>query len=228
MAAAASSAPPLLAFLPLLLLLAAFSPATATASRSPNPKAPFPAVTPLHLQALRQQRARAGSSAAKHVAADGASASDDTAAKPFTAHYFPQELDHFTFTPNASMLFYQRYLVNDTFWRRPTGGKGAAGPMFVYTGNEGDVEWFATNTGFMFDIAPKFGALLVFIEHRFYGESKPFGNDSYNSAKTLGYLTSTQALADFAILIRSLKHNLSAEDAPVVVFGGSYGGSKSA
>ena len=164
MAAAASSAPPLLAFLPLLLLLAAFSPATATASRSSNPKAPFPAVTPLHLQALRQQRARAGSSAAKHVAADGASASDGTAAKPFTAHYFPQELDHFTFTPNASMLFYQKYHVNDTFWRRPGGGKGAAGPLFVYTGNEGDVEWFATNTGFMFDIAPKFGALLVFIE----------------------------------------------------------------
>ncbi|PAN23099.1 hypothetical protein PAHAL_4G067200 [Panicum hallii] len=229
MAAAASSAPPLLAFLPLLLLLAAFSPAaTATAARSSNPKAPFPAVIPLHLQSLRQQRARAGSSAAKHVAAaaaDGASASDGTAAKPFTAHYFPQELDHFTFTPNASMLFYQKYLVNDTFWRRPSGGKGAAaGPLFVYTGNEGDIEWFATNTGFMFDIAPKFGALLVFIEHRFYGESKPFGNDSYKSAKTLGYLTSTQALADFAVLIRSLKHNLSAEDAPVVVFGGSYGG----
>jgi lysosomal Pro-X carboxypeptidase len=169
MAAAASSAPPLLAFLPLLLLLAAFSPAaTATAARSSNPKAPFPAVIPLHLQSLRQQRARAGSSAAKHVAAaaaDGASASDGTAAKPFTAHYFPQELDHFTFTPNASMLFYQKYLVNDTFWRRPSGGKGAAaGPLFVYTGNEGDIEWFATNTGFMFDIAPKFGALLVFIE----------------------------------------------------------------
>jgi lysosomal Pro-X carboxypeptidase len=34
----------------------------------------------------------------------------------------------------------------------------------VYTGNEGDIEWFATNTGFMFDIAPSFGALLVFIE----------------------------------------------------------------
>ncbi|CAN6193975.1 unnamed protein product [Urochloa humidicola] len=223
MAAAASSSPPaLLAFLPLLLLLLASSPATATAARSSNLKAPFPAVTPLHLQALRQHRARARVADAKYVAA--AASGGGTTAKPFTAHYFPQELDHFTFTPNASMVFSQKYLVNDTFWRRPTAGGGAAGPLFVYTGNEGDIEWFATNTGFMFDIAPKFGALLVFIEHRFYGESKPFGNDSYKSAETLGYLTSTQALADFAILIRSLKQNLSAEAAPVIVFGGSYGG----
>lgn len=64
------------------------------------------------------------------------------------------------------------------------------------------------------------------IQHRYYGESKPFGNDSYKSAKTLGYLTSQQALADFAGLIRSLKQNLSSEASPVVVFGGSYGGSE--
>lgn len=54
----------------------------------------------------------------------------------------------------------------------------------------------------------------------------PFGKESYESAETLGYLTSTQALADYAVLIRSLKQNLSAEASPVVVFGGSYGGSK--
>ena len=44
--------------------------------------------------------------------------------------------------------------------------------------------------------------------------------------ETLGYLTSEQALADYATLILDLKKNLSAEDCPVVVFGGSYGGSK--
>ena len=54
----------------------------------------------------------------------------------------------------------------------------------------------------------------------------PFGNRSYDSAEKLGYLTSTQALADYAILIGSLKQKLSAVDFPVVVFGGSYGGSK--
>ncbi|MBA0547826.1 hypothetical protein Golob_018967 [Gossypium lobatum] len=136
---------------------------------------------------------------------------------PFKTHYFPQTLDHFTFQPKSSKLFYQKYLINSDYWR-----KGA--PIFVYTGNEGNIEWFAANTGFMLDIAPKFKALLVFIEHRFYGKSMPFGKDSYQSAKTLGYLNSQQALADFAVLITSLKQNLSSEASPVVVFGGSYGG----
>ena len=66
----------------------------------------------------------------------------------------------------------------------------------------------------------------ISLQHRFYGESTPFGKKSHKSAETLGYLNSQQALADYAILIRSLKQNLSSEASPVVVFGGSYGGSK--
>uniref|UniRef100_A0A0D9WSM2 Lysosomal Pro-X carboxypeptidase n=1 Tax=Leersia perrieri TaxID=77586 RepID=A0A0D9WSM2_9ORYZ len=193
----------------LFLLLAA-----ASSAAEANPITPgFP---PLQLHALRHRRSTAKSSGGRYAVS--AAVVTAAAAKPFTAHYFPQELDHFTFKPNSSAVFYQKYLVNDTFWRR------SSGPIFVYTGNEGDIEWFATNTGFMFDIAPKFGALLVFIEHRFYGESKPFGNDSNSSVEKLGYLTSTQALADYAILITSLKQNLSVVASPVVVFGGSYGG----
>ncbi|ANM62204.1 alpha/beta-Hydrolases superfamily protein [Arabidopsis thaliana] len=136
---------------------------------------------------------------------------------PFETRYFPQNLDHFSFTPDSYKVFHQKYLINNRFWRK-------GGPIFVYTGNEGDIDWFASNTGFMLDIAPKFRALLVFIEHRFYGESTPFGKKSHKSAETLGYLNSQQALADYAILIRSLKQNLSSEASPVVVFGGSYGG----
>lgn len=59
------------------------------------------------------------------------------------------------------------------------------------------------------------------MQHRFYGESKP-----HKLANTLGFLNSQQALADYAILIRSLKQNLTSEASPVIVFGGSYGGSK--
>lgn len=76
---------------------------------------------------------------------------------PFKTQYFPQVLDHFTFKPQSSKIFYQKYLINSKYWH-----KGA--PIFVYTGNEGNIEWFANNTGFMLDIAPKFQALLVFIE----------------------------------------------------------------
>ena len=67
-----------------------------------------------------------------------------------------------------------------------------------------------------------------YLQHRFYGKSIPFGGNKEvadSNASTLGYLTSTQALADYAILITDLKKNLSATDSPVVVFGGSYGGS---
>ncbi|XP_011622147.1 lysosomal Pro-X carboxypeptidase isoform X2 [Amborella trichopoda] len=138
----------------------------------------------------------------------------------YKPHFFPQILDHFTFTPQSSKIFYQKYLLNSEYWDGPK----KRAPIFVYTGNEGDIEWFAANTGFLLDIAPKFRALLVFIEHRFYGESMPFGKGAYKSATTLGYLTSQQALADYATLITSLKQNLSAQACPVVVFGGSYGG----
>ncbi|XP_054803698.1 uncharacterized protein LOC129306913 isoform X2 [Prosopis cineraria] len=143
------------------------------------------------------------------------------------AHYdtkfFTQILDHFNYNPQSYETFQQRYLISDVYW----GGAKNKAPIFVYTGNEGDIELFANNTGFMFETAPHFKALLVFIEHRFYGKSMPFGGSievAYSNSSTLGYLSSTQALADYATLIVDLKKNLSASDSPVVVFGGSYGG----
>lgn len=68
----------------------------------------------------------------------------------------------------------------------------------------------------------------MFLQHRYYGESMPFGSGdvAYKNATTLAYLTAEQALADFAVLITDLKRNLSAEGCPVVLFGGSYGGSR--
>ena len=85
---------------------------------------------------------------------------------PYTTHFFPQELDHFTFRPKSYSVFYQKYLINSTYWDQ---GPTHTAPIFVYTGNEGDIDWFAANTGFMMDIAPKFRALLVFIEVHIYG-----------------------------------------------------------
>ncbi|KAF4402854.1 hypothetical protein G4B88_010306 [Cannabis sativa] len=132
-----------------------------------------------------------------------------TTTKLYKTSYFTQTLDHFNFLPQSYQTFQQRYLINDTFW----GGAKTKAPIFVYTGNEGEIEWFAQNTGFMFETAPHFKALLVFLEHRFYGKSIPFGGDkevAYSNTSTLGYLSSTQALADYATLIIDLKNNISA------------------
>nr|CAD2133500.1 unnamed protein product [Meloidogyne enterolobii] len=78
----------------------------------------------------------------------------------------------------------------------------------------------------MWDIAPQFGAAIVFAEHRYYGESLPFGNGTYSNISTMAYLSSEQALGDFAVLIKYLKEKRinNATRKPVVSFGGSYGG----
>ncbi|CAM9186560.1 unnamed protein product, partial [Lampetra planeri] len=57
----------------------------------------------------------------------------------------------------------------------------------------------------MWDVAEELGALLVFAEHRYYGESLPFGDKAYSSPQTLQYLSSAQALADFAVLIEHIR-----------------------
>lgn len=73
----------------------------------------------------------------------------------------------------------------------------------------------------MWEIADEFNATLVFAEHRYYGESLPFGNKSMQSPEYSGYLTSEQTLADFAKL---LVDHINPKNRPVVAFGGSYGG----
>ncbi|GJN28270.1 hypothetical protein PR202_gb16375 [Eleusine coracana subsp. coracana] len=160
------------------------------------------------------------SSAARQVMAAGGSEHAPPSVVQYETRWYTQRLDHFNVAPASYGTFQQRYLVNDTFW----GGKNA--PIFLYAGNEGDVELFANNTGFMWEVAPRFGAMLVFVEHRYYGASMPFGSAkaAFKDASTKGYLTTTQAIADLATLVLSLKANLSAPAAPVLAFGGSYGG----
>ncbi|XP_069939973.1 lysosomal Pro-X carboxypeptidase isoform X1 [Cherax quadricarinatus] len=135
----------------------------------------------------------------------------------YETYFYKQKVDHFSFADPDT--FNLRYLINDDFW------DGNGGPIFFYAGNEGDITLFADNTGFMWDIAPEFNALVIFAEHRYYGVSLPYGNDSFTKLKYTGYLTSEQALADYVELITYLKSAIDgAKNSTVVAFGGSYGG----
>ncbi|GLD96182.1 hypothetical protein PINS_up004860 [Pythium insidiosum] len=119
----------------------------------------------------------------------------------------------------AGGTYEQRYFVCGRPFFNPTNGS-----IFFYTGNEADVLLYLNNTGLMWENAEEFNALLVFAEHRYFGASKPFGDAM---GEHLEFLSSTQALADFAVLIEALKAELQA-DVPVIGFGGSYGGMLSA
>lgn len=65
-------------------------------------------------------------------------------------------------------------------------------------------------------------------QHRYYGKSIPFGSrkEALRNASTLGYFNSAQALADYAAILIHVKKEFSAKYSPVIVIGGSYGGSE--
>ncbi|KAH8282704.1 hypothetical protein KR054_009227, partial [Drosophila jambulina] len=130
---------------------------------------------------------------------------------------FQVPLDHFSFLINAT--FNIRYLYNDSFVDKSNGRT----PIFFYTGNEGDIELFAQNTGFLWEQAQQQRALVIFAEHRYYGKSLPFGSSTFNSSlpEHLAYFTVEQTLEDYAMLITFLRND---RQMPVVAFGGSYGG----
>ena len=71
----------------------------------------------------------------------------------------------------------------------------------------------------MWESAEEFDAALVFAEHRYYGKSKPF---PAGTPHCMSWLSTEQALADYAALIAHLKKKLSY--GPYIGFGGSYGG----
>lgn len=143
------------------------------------------------------------------------------ASPPYTTHIFKQRLDHFRSGPSSEILWPQRYLMNDTFWRGP------GHPILFYTGNEGPIPAFWGACGFVTDVlAPKLGALVIFAEQRFYGASMPFGEQSL-TPEHLVYLSTEQVLADYAHLLATLKPALNASASKVVSFGGSYGGTLS-
>ncbi|CAK4147882.1 unnamed protein product [Aphanomyces euteiches] len=111
-----------------------------------------------------------------------------------------------------------RYYVNDAYY------KGPGSPVFLYVEGESPADpfWIINENVHIVILAKKLGALLVSIEHRFYGKSQPLPDWSVESFK---YLTMRQAVDDIAHFqdYFSQSRNLT-KDTKWVTFGGSYPG----
>uniref|UniRef100_A0A7S1LPM0 Uncharacterized protein n=1 Tax=Neobodo designis TaxID=312471 RepID=A0A7S1LPM0_NEODS len=136
-----------------------------------------------------------------------------------TELFFTQRLDHYSQDVNAP-TYQQRY-----FYCVPAGINWTPNsPIFFYTGNECNVELYVNMTGLMWENAAQFNAVLVFAEHRYFGKSLPFPGQDMPPVDKLRWLTSDQALEDYANMIYTLKKEWSSPDSAVIAFGGSYGG----
>ncbi|KAM3910559.1 thymus-specific serine protease [Leptodactylus fuscus] len=132
--------------------------------------------------------------------------------------YLTQPLDHFNRRNNDT--YRQRYWINEEFWKRPDG------PVFLYIGGESSESEFSVLSGEHVELAQTHHALLVSLEHRYYGTSI---NPDGLTLDAIKFLSSQQALADLASfhLFISQKYNLTPKNA-WICFGGSYPGSLSA
>ncbi|KAL6199820.1 hypothetical protein ACLB2K_029602 [Fragaria x ananassa] len=142
--------------------------------------------------------------------------------KDFQTFYYNQTLDHFNFRYDSFSTFQQRYLINSKHW----GGANISAPILAYLGEEDSIDSDLPIIGFLPENAIHFQALQIYIEHRYYGKSVPFGSRevAFKNASTRGYFNSAQALADYAEILIHVKKQLQAEHSPVIVIGGSYGG----
>jgi len=142
---------------------------------------------------------------------------------PPKVQFFWTDIDHFNFVSKSpAQKFAVKVLTYDGFYNRLP-----ESPLLVYLGNEGVIESFYNNTGAMFEIAEEMGALVVFIEHRYYGNgtSLPWGGNSFTE-EHLAFLTVEQAMGDFAEVLSQMRTDLEctgAKACPTILFGGSYG-----
>lgn len=120
-------------------------------------------------------------------------------------------MDHFGLGDTRN--FRMRYLIDDQYYNAAVNDTTKPRPILFYCGNEGDIWGFYENSGFMTTtLAEKWGALVVFGEHRYFGESYPFPKDTALTDKTQNiYLTVDNTLLDYVGLLKTIKQQYGAE-----------------
>jgi lysosomal Pro-X carboxypeptidase len=137
----------------------------------------------------------------------------------YKEYFHNVKVDHFSYKDNR--VFSLRYLVKDKYFDK----NNPDSPILFYCGNEGPIETFWENSGFVTEyLAEKYKALVIFGEHRFFGKSFPFGGKQDKDPEKNKYLTSAQALSDFVDLLSDYRNENNFPERKIIAFGGSYGG----
>lgn len=140
------------------------------------------------------------------------SAQDETACD---FQWITQQVDHFS----QAGTFQQRYSVFNEFYT-------PGGPILLYEGEEGPLDCAVSittranglgfclilvkNSTIFFTFAQELGGMAVSLEHRYFGESMPFGNSTVSwTPMNMKYLTLDNVMADAVNFVNMLKTNYS-------------------
>ncbi|KAI6240327.1 putative serine protease F56F10.1 [Aphelenchoides fujianensis] len=127
--------------------------------------------------------------------------------------YWPQKLDNFG--PNNNATWKQHYQVQRKYFK----ADGDQQTIFVMIGGESSIssDWKHTPM----QLAKKHSALLVQLEHRFFGHNQ--GTNELSN-ENLKFLTTEQAMADLTNFITGFVKQEGFENPKVVTLAGSYAG----
>lgn len=138
-----------------------------------------------------------------------------------TQLWFDQVLDHYDYT--ATTTWKQRYWVVDRFFNK------TVGPVYLFICGEYTCPGIPAARKWIILLAQQTQGLILVLEHRYYGESMPYGNASLQFEK-MKLLTVEQALKDLAYFIMTVeaKHLHGVDKNPWITVGGSYPGAMAA
>lgn len=130
---------------------------------------------------------------------------------------YQQSIDHFGALPGGA--FSQRYWVDSQY-----ASQSADAPVLYHICGEGDAEqgYFLDDNALAW--AKTLGAHVVFLEHRYYGQSLPFGDLSTDHLK---YLTLDNVIEDLAAFQKWMAATQGWKG-KWITLGGSYSGTLSA
>lgn len=136
---------------------------------------------------------------------------------------FTQLIDHFN--SSDTRTFGQRIFVCTAYFPTSAAGQVANGTIIVELGNESVLKnpvW-----PIVFENAQRTNALIIAVEHRYYGVSFPFAVPSSGQLETSQYvyLDIRQVMADTKLVLDTIRSEMKiSSKVPVLVVGGSYGG----